>query len=81
MIVCRDQEAAQKRFGVLGDASGICYTRTGRRFFDDDELEGVFLGRIRSAVESAGFWEEFQTDWICLDAEPTKRAASRWAYS
>lgn len=69
VIICRDQEAARKRFGVLGDTSGICYTRTGRRFFDDDELEAAFLGRIGGAVDAAGFWEEFQTDWICLDAE------------
>jgi len=69
VIVCRDSEAAERRFGVLGDAAGICYTRTGRRFFDEVELETAFLGRIRNAVESAGFWDEFETDWICLDAE------------
>ncbi len=69
VIVCRNAEAAQKRFGVLGDAAGICYTRTGRRFFDDADLETTFLGRVRNAVDSAGFWDEFQTNWICLDAE------------
>lgn len=69
VIVCRDEEAAQKRFGVRGDAAGICYTRTGRRFFDDAELERAFLARIRGAIESAGFWEEFKSDWVCIDAE------------
>ena len=69
VIVCRDAEAARKRFGVLGDVAGICYTRTGRRFFDDPELESAFLGRVRNAVDAAGFWDELQTDWICLDAE------------
>ena len=69
VIVCRDQSVALNRFGVMGDTGGICYTRTGRRFFDDPELENAFLERIRNAVESAGFWEEFATDWICLDAE------------
>ena len=38
VIVCRDEEAARKRFGVVGEGVGICYTRTGRRFFDDREI-------------------------------------------
>ena len=35
VIVCRDEDAARRRFGVVGEGIGICYTRTGRRFFDD----------------------------------------------
>lgn len=69
VIVCRDEEAARHRFGVIGDGIGICYTRTGRRFFDDTRIEGEFLDRVRTAAERAGFWDEFKTDWICLDAE------------
>ena len=68
VIVCRDEEAARERFGVLGEA-GIVYTRTGRRFFNDDDLETEFLARIRSAMEASGFWEEFSTTWACLDCE------------
>lgn len=68
VIVCRNQEAATKRFGVL-DEFGICYTRTGRRFFEKGELESQLLGRIRTALETTGFWEEFNTDWVCLDCE------------
>ena len=37
VIVCRDEDAARRRFGVVGEGIGICYTRTGRRFFDDAE--------------------------------------------
>ena len=33
VIVCHDEDAARKRFGVVGEGIGICYTRTGRRFF------------------------------------------------
>jgi protein phosphatase len=33
VIVCRDEDAARKRFGIVGEGIGICYTRTGRRFF------------------------------------------------
>ena len=69
VIVCRDEEAAVKNFGVENEGIGICYTRTGRRFFKDDLLEREFLGRIGGAIEAAGFWEEFETDWVLLDCE------------
>ena len=69
VVVCRDEEAARKRFGVVADGAGICYTRTGRRFFDDRKLEAGLLDVVRSALEKSGFWEEFQTDWVCLDCE------------
>ncbi|HEV2471706.1 MAG TPA: polynucleotide kinase-phosphatase [Chthonomonadales bacterium] len=69
VIVCRNEEAARVAFGVSNQGAGICYTRTGRRFFNDAGMEAQFLDRVRSAVSAAGFWEEFQTDWICLDAE------------
>lgn len=69
VIVCRDEDAARRRFGVIGEGIGICYTRTGRRFFDDATIEKEFLETVRTAAEAAGFWEQFQTDWICLDAE------------
>ncbi len=69
VIVCRDEDDARKHFGVTDDGIGICYTRTGRRFFDDTELETRFLERVRVAATDAGFWDEFKTDWICLDCE------------
>lgn len=69
VIVCRDEDAARRRFGVVGEGIGICYTRTGRRFFDDKVIEKEFLERVRAAVDAAGFWQQFRTDWICLDAE------------
>jgi protein phosphatase len=69
VIVCRDEGTARRRFGVVGEGFGICYTRTGRRFFDNAKIEQEFLQIVRGAVDAAGFWEQFQTDWICLDAE------------
>ncbi|MEP7339038.1 MAG: polynucleotide kinase-phosphatase [Acidobacteriota bacterium] len=69
VIVCRDEEAARRRFGVVREGAGICYTRTGRRFFDDQKLEQEFLARLRAAAKAAGFWDEFNTDWLCLDCE------------
>ena len=69
VIVCRDEDAARKSFGVNNEGIGICYTRTGRRFFDDAKLEREFLGRVQSAATAAGLWDEFQTGWLCLDCE------------
>jgi protein phosphatase len=69
VVVCRDEDAARRRFGVMGEGIGICYTRTGRRFFDDIQTETVLLARLRAALDTAAFWDEFQTDWFCLDCE------------
>ncbi|MBX3374293.1 MAG: polynucleotide kinase-phosphatase [Phycisphaeraceae bacterium] len=69
VVVCRDSDAARERFGVTTGEFGICYTRTGRRFFDDAELESAFLGRVRDAAGQAGLWDDFDTTWLCLDCE------------
>lgn len=69
VVVCRDRDAARKRFGVAEEETGMCYTRTGRRFFTDPNLEREFLDRVRAAVERAGLWDELGTDWLCLDCE------------
>jgi protein phosphatase len=68
VIVCRDEAAARKSFGVTGEGIGICYTRTGRKFFEQ-KVETEFLECVHMALTAAGFWDEFQTDWICLDCE------------
>ena len=69
VIVCRDADVARERFGVITGEIGICYTRTGRRFFNDAALETAFLERVSGAVSAAGLWEEFRTRWLCLDCE------------
>ena len=50
VIACRDEEAARGRFGVSTGELGIVTTRTGRRFFNDPDLERRFLDRVRSAM-------------------------------
>ncbi|GAA3156859.1 polynucleotide kinase-phosphatase [Streptomyces echinatus] len=67
-LVCRDAEAARRRFGVEG-VTGSLYTRTGRPFLDDERMTEEILGRLRSAVTDAGLWDELGTDWLLLDAE------------
>ena len=69
VVVCRDPEAAKKRFGVTEDTLGICYTRTGRRFFEDTAIETELLNKVKEAMDRGGYWEIFNTDWICLDCE------------
>ncbi|MGA1986070.1 MAG: polynucleotide kinase-phosphatase [Candidatus Sulfotelmatobacter sp.] len=69
VVICRDADSARKRFGIMEGESGACYTRTGRRFFNDTALESQFLERVRHAVEAAGIWESLKTDWVCLDCE------------
>ena len=69
VIVCRDPETAKRRFGVADDTLGICYTRTGRRFFDNATIETELLGQVKAAIDKADYWQTFNTDWICLDCE------------
>jgi protein phosphatase len=69
LVICKDEATTVRRFGVVEGGLGIVYTRTGRRFFDDLELEQAFLCRIREAMDHANFWTEFSTDWACLDCE------------
>ena len=69
VIVCRDPETAKRRFGAADDTLGICYTRTGRRFFADPAIETDLLNQVKAAIDKANYWETFNTDWICLDCE------------
>ncbi|MFC8506918.1 polynucleotide kinase-phosphatase [Streptomyces sp. NPDC057411] len=67
-LVCRDADAARERFGVDGP-TGALHTRTGRPFFDAQEVTEQVLARLRAAIGAAGLWDEFDTDWLLLDGE------------
>jgi protein phosphatase len=69
LIVCKSKDVARERFGILEDEEGVCYTRTGRRFFEDAALERELLATVQGALERSGFWEQFKTNWVCLDCE------------
>jgi len=69
LVICKDEETATKRFGIQNEGVGICYTRTGRNFFNDAEIEKEFIGRVNQCLTKTNFWEKFNTDWVCLDAE------------
>lgn len=69
VIVCQDETAARERFGVTEGEFGIIYTRTGRRFFNEPELEWQLLDRVRTAFNAADLWAALETTWVCLDCE------------
>ncbi len=68
IVVCRDAQAAKRRFGMV-QGFGIVYTRTGRHFFEDPTLEVTVLERVRTAADSEGLFDQLQTDWLLIDAE------------
>ena len=68
VIVCKDVDAARTRFSESDETIGVCYTRTGRPFFDDS-MASTLLFQVQQAVENAGLWETLNTDWLCLDCE------------
>jgi protein phosphatase len=67
LILCRDEEVGAKRFGLK--RLGVCYTRTGRPFFEPENFEQQILARLVDSLSRAGIWEKWQTDWLALDCE------------
>lgn len=69
VVIGRDEDAVLRRFGIVGEGTGIVYTRTGRRFFNDSAVETEVLGIIGRALDRSGFWERLATTWVALDCE------------
>lgn len=69
IVLCHSEETARKRFGVTDGTKGISYTRTGRHFFDNIAIENEILERLDTVLTKSNFWEDFATDWVCLDTE------------
>jgi protein phosphatase len=69
LIVCKDEQTVVERFGIENEGIGVCYTRTGRNFFNDIAIEKEFLQRVQQALTNSNFWEKHNTNWVCLDAE------------
>jgi len=69
VVACRDESVGPRRFGIEGPNGGVVFTRTGRPFFNDNELEAAFLAKGRAGIELAGLWDDLDTDWLVLDCE------------
>jgi polynucleotide kinase-phosphatase len=66
-LVCVDEAAAARRFGVDAGA-GAVITRTGRPFFGP-ELTAALVDRLAKAAGQAGLWDELDSGWLLLDCE------------
>jgi protein phosphatase len=69
VIVGRDEKAIHQAFGIENEGIGVVYTRTGRNYFNEKRVEQDFLLLLNDALEKSGFYDRFQTSWVCLDAE------------
>ncbi len=69
VVICKEQQAAQTRFGIVTGERSACYTRTGRPFFSDPDVQTQFLERVSKAITTAGLWEHCDTNWFCFDCE------------
>ena len=69
VVICRDAGAAAARFQVPATNRGVIYTRTGQPFFSNHATTTALLNRLGAAMTASGFWDQFKTDWACLDAE------------
>ena len=69
LVLTRDTDAAAERFGLRDGSVGVVYTRSGRRFFEDAEMESEVLHTATQAITASGLWDELQSDWVVLDAE------------
>jgi len=67
LILCRDEAVGEKRFGLK--RLGVCYTRTGRPFFEPENWAQQIFARLVNALSTAGIWENWQTNWLALDCE------------
>jgi len=69
IVLCHSSATAEKRFGIGDGSIGIIYTRTGRHFFDNQNVENELLTRLDKVLTDNNFWKDFETDWVCLDTE------------
>ena len=67
--MCRDESVVEKRFGIKDEGIGICYTRTGRKFFSNPEVETELLQGLNRALTESCFWDNLNTNWVCFDCE------------
>ena len=57
VIVCRDEEAARERFGVVGEGSASSTPAPGGASSTMPASRRAFLARVRTALDAAGLWE------------------------
>ena len=69
-IICRDEAAARKQFGAFEGEIGVLLHADGPSFLRERRIRSrSACSLFQAAISSAGLWESFGTDWVCLDAE------------
>ena len=69
-VVCEEKHMGSRAVALVRrDGTGVLYTRTGRAFFNDDDLNAQVVARLAAATEVAGLFDELATDWVLLDTE------------
>lgn len=56
-------------FGITTGEQGIVYTRSGRRFFNDQKIERELIKKLAQAFDKAGIWNDLDASWLTLDCE------------
>lgn len=66
LFLFKDKDAGFKYVGR--ETLGVIYTRTGRKFFDE-ETEAKILSKINKALTSKDYFHQYGTEFVLLDAE------------
>lgn len=69
IVVCKDKGVSKERFGIDDNSIGTIYSRTGRPFFLNKKDEQDVLSIINEALTKSNFWNDYNTDWVCIDSE------------
>ena len=69
VVVCRDADVAARALRRRPAAPARIYTRTGRPFFDDAELNRRCWRGCARRSTARDLWEQLDTDWLVLDCE------------
>lgn len=69
IVVCRDDSVAKRKFKSTDGTIGRIYSRLGKKFFNDPEVEKEILQRLVINLNRSNFWGIHKTDWVCLDCE------------
>ncbi|MBM7702086.1 polynucleotide kinase-phosphatase [Metabacillus iocasae] len=66
LFLFKSKEAAKKHVGT--ETLGVVYTRTGRRFFDE-ETETKMVQQLNEDLHAHAYFDKYDTDYVLLDAE------------
>lgn len=70
IVLCKDLQTVKERFRIDTGDIGTIYTRNGFPFFPKNkEVETTILSRLHKVLTETNFWNDFNTNWVCIDSE------------